>query len=201
MEKIINHLLVHYQKGKNQLKQSLVLNQLAQYNLLKLKKVKIRKIKNIGSLNKKNRQIIRVSKCSYGLIQTYTFTIDLIKLNKAFHRNEKSGTNEFNLYEGKNKPPRVDGEDEPQETPLESISYKEIQQQLDKIFKRIKIVKDLNSKNVKAFGYKIHIDPQSLKFARVPKVKVVLILGISRFNTQAVKRLNRISKNEKPSAK
>ncbi|MNY08574.1 hypothetical protein D3C86_1414360 [compost metagenome] len=175
------------QKGnKNRtdtLKQSLVLTQLSTLCVKRIHSIMPVKTKRKNSLEKRIRRIFFGSSCNFGLIETVAFEIPLVKkTTKHFHYNKKGAAGGFNLYEGKSKPLKTKENPEPEETPLEFYTYDEIQQLIKKQFTRKKVYRHLAEKQVSAFGYYIELDKTTVYRNKIPKLKVLIILGEKRFS-------------------
>ena len=192
VELMINGLLKKGNRNRTDtLKQSLVLTQLATLCVKRIHTLMPKKTKRKKSLEKRIRRIFFGSNCSFGLIETISFEIPLVKKTPNFYYNKKGPDGGFNLYEGKSKPRATKTEPEPKEVSLEAYRYEEIQQLIQKQFTRKKINRYLAEKNIAAFGYYIQLDESTLHKNKIPKLKVLVILGEKRFSYKQRRTFNR----------
>ena len=184
LELLLNGLL---QKGNRNradtLKQSLVLTQLATLCVKRIHTIMPQKTRRKESLEKRIRRIFFGSNCSFGLIETVSFEIPVVKKSRrSFHYNKKGPDGGFNLYEGKLKPKATKEDPEPTEKALENYTYEEIRQLVKTQFNRKKVNRYLSEKHVAAFGYYIQLDESTVNRNKIPKLKVLIILGEKRFS-------------------
>ncbi len=183
LELLINGLLKKNNRNRtDSLKQSLVLTQLATLCVKRIHTLMPKKTKRKKSLEKRIRRIFFGSNCSFGLIETISFEIPLVKKAPNFYYNKKGPDGGFNLYEGKSKPRATKAEPEPKEAALEAYHYEEIQQLIRTQFTRKKINRYLAEKNIAAFGYYMQLDESTIYSNKIPKLKVLVILGEKRFS-------------------
>lgn len=186
LELMINGLLKKGNRNRtDSLKQSLVLTRLATLCVKRIHTLMPKKTKRKKSLEKRIRRIFFGSNCSFGLIETISFEIPLVKKTSKFHYNKKGAEGGFNLYKGKSKPKATKEStetDEPKEIALEAYNYEEIQQLVRTQFTRKKIYRYLAEKNIAAFGYYIQLDESTVHRNKIPKLKVLVILGEKRFS-------------------
>jgi hypothetical protein len=194
LELMVNELLRKGNKNKaDTLKQSLVLTQLSTLCVKRIHTLMPSKTSRKKSLEKRIRRIFFGSNCSFGLIETISFEIPLVKKSfRDFHYNKTGPDGGFNLYEGKSKPRATEEYPEPKEVALEAYSYEEIQQLIKTQFNRKKINKYLYEKNIAAFGYYIQLDQSTLNRTQIPKLKVLLILGEKRFSYRQRTKFKRV---------
>jgi hypothetical protein len=193
LELMMNTLLRKGNKNRvDTLKQSLVLTQLSTLCVKRIHTLMPTKTSRKKSLQKRVRRIFFGSNCSFGLIETISFEIPLVKKTyRDFHYSKNGPDGGFNLYEGKSKPRATKENPEPEEIPLALYSYEEIQQLIKTQFIRKKINKYLYEKNIAAFGYSIQLDQSTVNKSQIPKLKVLLILGEKRFSYRQRIRFNR----------
>lgn len=192
IELMINRLL---QKGNRNradtLKQSLVLTQLSTLCVKRIHSIMPVKAKRKRSLEKRIRRIFFGSNCSFGLIETISFEIPLLKSTSHFYYNKKGPDGGFNLYKGKRKPRATKENPEPEEMALKAYSYEEIQAHIRKQFSRKRVFRHLSEKNISAFGYYIELDQSTVQKNKIPQLKVLLILGEKRFSYKQRKSFNK----------
>lgn len=184
LELMMNELIRKGNKNRvDTLKQSLVLTQLSTLCVKRIHTLMPSKTTRKKSLQKRIRRIFFGSNCSFGLIESIAFEIPLVKKTSGnFHYNKTGLDGGFNLYEGKSKPKATKEDPEPKEVPLEAYSYEEIQQLIRTQFTRKKINRYLSEKNITAFGYYIQLDESTVNRSKIPKLKVLVILGEKRFS-------------------
>lgn len=191
LELMVNELLRKGNRNRvDTLKQSLVLTQLSTLCVKRIHTLIPTKTARKKSLQKRIRRIFFGSSCSFGLIETISFEIPLVKKKSPnFHYNKNGPNGGFNLYEGKSKPRATKEVPEPEEVSLEAYSYDEIQQLIQTQFTRKKINKYLFQKQIAAFGYHMELDQSTVNRSRIPKLKVLLILGEKRFSYRQRRKL------------
>jgi len=183
LELMINGLLKKGNRNRtDSLKQSLVLTQLATLCVKRIHTLMPKKTKRKKSLEKRIRRIFFGSNCSYGLIETISFEIPLVKKTTNFYYNKNGTDGGFNLYKGESKPRGTKKDPQPKEEALEVYHYEEIQQLIRTQFTRKKINRYLAEKNIAAFGYYIQLDESTVRRNKIPKLKVLVILGEKRFS-------------------
>lgn len=186
LELMINGLLKKANRNRaDSLKQSLVLTQLSTLCVKRIHTLMPKKTKRKRSLEKRIRRIFFGSNCSFGLIETISFEIPLVKKTAHFYYNKKGPDGGFNLYKEKSKPrPRKESAagDKPTEIALEAYTYTEIQQLIQTQFARKKVNRHLSEKGIAAFGYFIQLDETTVHKNKIPKLKVLIILGEKRFS-------------------
>ena len=178
------------------LKQSLVLTRLSTLCVKRIHTLMPTKNKRRESLEKRIRRIFFGSHCSFGLIETIAFEIPLLKKKSNFHYNKDGTAGGFNLYEGKSKP-RASKEDPEKEVALETYDYSEIRELIATQFARKKINRYLSEKNIAAFGFHIELDETTINKNKIPKLRVLLILGEKRFSYTDRRKFSRSKKNQK----
>lgn len=190
LELMMNELIRKGNRNKaDTLKQSLVLTQLSTLCVKRIHTLMPGKTTRKKSLEKRIRRIFFGSNCSFGLIESVAFEIPLVKKSSGnFHYNKTGPDGGFNLYKGKSKPQATKEDPEPKEVSLVAYSYEEIQQSIRTQFARKKINKRLAEKNIAAFGYYIQLDESTVNKDRIPKLKVLLILGEKRFSYRERRR-------------
>lgn len=192
LELMINGLLKKGNRNRtDSLKQSLVLTQLATLCVKRIHTLMPKKTKRKKSLEKRIRRIFFGSNCSFGLIETVSFEIPLVKKASNFYYNKKGPDGGFNLYKGKSKPWVTKTDPQPKEKALEVYNYEEIQQLIRTQFTRKKINRHLAEKNIAAFGYYIQLDESTLHRNKIPKLKVLVILGEKRFSCKQRRSFNK----------
>lgn len=195
LELMMNGMLKKGNRNRaDTLKQSLVLTQLSTLCVKRIHTLMPKKVKRKRSLEKRIRRIFFGSNCNFGLIETISFEIPLVKSKGDFHYNKKGADGGFNLYDGKSKPKATKesaAADEPKEVALEGYSYEEIQRLISTQFSRKKVNRHLTEKNIAAFGYFIQLDESTLNKSRIPTLKVLLILGEKRFSYKQRRKFNR----------
>ncbi|WP_144333401.1 hypothetical protein [Fluviicola chungangensis] len=183
LELMINGLLKKGNRNRaDTLKQSLVLTQLSALCVKRIHTLMPQKTKRKKSLEKRIRRVFFGSNCSFGLIETISFEIPLAKKTANFYYNKKGPDGGFNLYKGKSKPRSTKEEPEPKEIALEVYTYTEIQQLIQTQFSRKKVNRHLSEKSIAAFGYFIQLDETTVYKNKIPKLKVLIILGEKRFS-------------------
>ncbi|WP_341906434.1 hypothetical protein [Fluviicola taffensis] len=183
LELMMNELIRKGNRNRTDtLKQSLVLTQLSTLCVKRIHTLMPTKTARKKSLQKRIRRIFFGSNCSFGLIESISFEIPLVKKSGSFHYNKTGPDGGFNLYKGKSKPKATKENPEPEEIPLEAYTYEEIPQLIRTQFNRKKINKYLSEKNIAAFGYYIQLDESTVNKSKIPKLKVLLILGEKRFS-------------------
>lgn len=184
LELMMNELLKKGNRNRvDTLKQSLVLTQLSTICVKRIHTLMPSKTARKKSLQKRIRRIFFGSNCSFGLIESISFEIPLVKKTSLnFHYNKSGPDGGFNLYEGKSKPRATKEKPEPEEVPLAFYSYEEIRQLIKSQFTRKKITRYLSEKNIAAFGYYIQLDESTVNKSKIPTLKVLLILGEKRFS-------------------
>ncbi|AEA44744.1 hypothetical protein [Fluviicola taffensis] len=183
LELILNELLRKGNRNRaDTLKQSLVLTQLSTLCVKRIHSITPLKVKQKRSLEKRIRRIFFGSNCCFGLIETISFEIPLVKSKGHFHYNKKGADGGFNLYEGKSKPKATKENPEPNEIPLETYTYEELKGLIQIQFNRKKVNRFLAEKSIAAFGYYMQLDESTIQKNKIPTVKVLLILGMKRFS-------------------
>lgn len=192
LELMVNELLRKGNRNRiDTLKQSLVLTQLSTLCVKRIHTLMPTKTARKQSLQKRIRRIFFGSNCSFGLIESISFEIPLVKKNSPnFHYNKNGPDGGFNLYKGKSKPHATKEDPEPKEESLATYSYEEIQQLIQTQFIRKKINKYLSQKNIAAFGYYMELDQSTVNRSKIPKLKVLLILGEKRFSYSQRRKLH-----------
>lgn len=195
LERMVRALLQKGNKNRTDtLKQSLVLTQLATLCVKRIHTIMPVKIERKHRLEKRIRRIFFGSSCSFGLIETIAFEIPIVKEPFGyFHYNKKGAAGGFNLYKGKSKPKKTKEDPEPEEIPLELYSYDEVQQLIKKQLSRKKVYRHLSEKQVSAFGYYMELDEKTVNRNKIPKVKVLIILGEKRFSYKQRKKFNELN--------
>ncbi len=184
VELLLNELLVKGNRNQaDQLKQSLVLTQLATLCVKRIHAIVPEGSKRKESLEKRIRRIFFGSSCSFGLIEVISFEIPLVRKSaRNFHYNRNGPDGGFNLYAGKSKPKPTKHDPEPEEKALERYTYEEIRQLVKTQFNRKQVNRHLAEKTVSAFGYYLQLDQSTVNCNRIPKLKVLIILGEKRFS-------------------
>lgn len=193
LELMLNELLRKGNRNRaDTLKQSLVLTQLSTLCVKRIQSIMPTKTKRKRSLEKRIRRIFFGSNCSFGLIETVSFEIPLVKkTTRDFHYNKKGVEGGFNLYKGKYKPKATKEDPEPTEVPLEAYMYDELLQLIKTQFIRKKVNRYLSEKNIAAFGYYIQLDESTVQKNKIPKLKVLIILGEKRFSCKHRRTFNK----------
>lgn len=180
-EIIAYHLADQNKNRADTFQESLILDQTATYLMQHTSKIKTLRQEQRYNLNKRIDHIIINPTRSFGLTETYTFTIPLIKRKGVIHRNEEPGTNEFNLYQGKHQPrPNKKDQETQEEIPVPALSYENLNALVLLQMKRIGLIRMLQGNTVSSFGLQLELDSRSLKLNRTPVLKVIIILGIKR---------------------
>lgn len=183
LELMVNQFLKKGNKNRaDTLKQSLVLTQLATLCVKRIHTIMPTKTKRKKSLEKRIRRVFFGSSCSFGLIETISFEIPLVKKTSNFYYNKKGPDGGFNLYRGKSKPKASKDDPEPKETALDAYTLEELEELIQRQFTRKKVNRYLSEKNIAAFGYFMQLDETTLNKSKIPKLKVLLILGEKRFS-------------------
>jgi hypothetical protein len=183
LELMMNQFLKKGNKNRaDTLKQSLVLTQLAALCVKRIHTLMPRKAKRKESLEKRIRRIFFGSNCSFGLIETISFEIPLVKKTSNFYYNKKGPDGGFNLYRGKSKPKASKDDPEPKETALDGYTFEELENLIQRQFTRKKVNRYLSEKNIAAFGFYMELDETTVNKSRIPKLRVLLILGEKRFS-------------------
>lgn len=183
IEQLLNTLLKKAARSRiDTLQQSLVLNRLATLCVKRIHTLMPVKQRQKRRLEKRIRRIFFGSSCSFGLIETISFDIPLVKQKGSFHYNKNGPDGGFNLYAGKTKPRKTRHNPEPEEVPLEVYTYAQIQKKLQHELNRRKVYRYFLEKQITAIGYHIQLDESTLYRSQIPKLKVLLILGEKRFS-------------------
>ncbi|MNJ85597.1 hypothetical protein D3C87_30720 [compost metagenome] len=189
---MLNQLLKKANKNRaDTLKQSLVLTELATLCVKRIHTIMPANPERKKRLEKRIRRIFFGSKCSFGLIETVSFEIPLVKTKGKFYYNKKGAEGGYNLYDGKNKPKKTKKNPEPEEIALEEYSYEEIQKHISNQLSRKRVYRYFSEKNIAAFGYYIQLDQSTFQKNKVPTLKVLLILGEKRFSYKQRKSFNK----------
>lgn len=197
LELMLNEMLRKGNRNRaDTLKQSLVLTQLATLCVKRIKTIMPAKAERKKRLEKRIRRIFFGSNCSFGLIETISFEIPLVKSTRNFYYNKKGAEGGFNLYKGKKKPKAAKDDEEPKEIALETFTYEEIRQQIRTQLSRKKVYRYLSEKNIAAFGYYIQLDETTVHTGKIPKLKVLLILGEKRFSYKQRRQFYRVKSSQ-----
>ncbi|WP_300660813.1 hypothetical protein [Fluviicola sp.] len=189
---ILNQLLKNANKNRaDTLKQSLVLTDLATYCAKHIHSLMPVNPERKKRLEKRIRRIFFGSRCNFGLLETISFEIPLVKTKGQFHYNKKGPAGGYNLYKGKHKAKKTVENPEPEEIALEEYSYEEIQKHISNQLSRKKVYRYLSEKNIAAFGYSIELDQSTVQKNKIPQLKVLLILGEKRFSYKQRKSFNK----------
>ncbi|WP_343603789.1 hypothetical protein [Fluviicola sp.] len=192
VEQLLNKLLKKADRNRaDTLRQSLVLTELATLCVKQIHVIMPTGNERKKRLEKRIRRIFFGSSCSFGLIEVVSFEIPLVKQQGHFHYNKNGPEGGFNLYEGKTKPKKTKEDPEPEEVPLDFYTYEQIQQRIHRELSRRKAYRYFNEKQVAAFGYCIQLDKSTLHTSKIPKLKVLLILGEKRFSYKQRKSFNK----------
>lgn len=196
LELMMNQFLKKGNKNRaDTLKQSLVLTQLATLCVKRIHTLMPTPKKRKESLEKRIRRVFFGSNCSFGLIETVSFEIPLVKKTAKFYYNKKGPDGGFNLYAGKSKPKATKEDPEPKETALEAYALEELEKLIQTQFTRKKVNRYLSEKNVAAFGYFIQLDETTVNKNKIPKLRILLILGEKRFSYKQRRKFNQLNKS------
>ncbi len=189
---ILNQLLKKSNKNRaDTLKQSLVLTDLATFCIKHIHTIMPGNPERKKRLEKRIRRIFFGSRCSFGLIETVSFEIPLVKSKGKFHYNKKEDEDGYKLYKGKRKPKATKKHPKPEEIALEAYSYEEIQKHIHRELTRKRVYRSFSEKNITAFGYYIELDQATVHRNKIPTLKVLLILGEKRFSYKQRKAFNK----------
>lgn len=189
---ILNKLLKKANRNRiDTLKQSLVLTDLATLCVKRIHSIMPANPERKKRLEKRIRRIFFGSRCSFGLIESVSFEIPLVKTNGKFHYNKKGNDAGYNLYDGKRKSKATKENPEPEEIALEEYRYEELQKLISRELNKKKVYRYFSEKNIAAFGYYIELDQSSVHRNKIPKLKVLLILGEKRFSYKQRKSFNK----------
>lgn len=189
---ILNQLLKKSNKNRaDTLKQSLVLTDLATLCVKRIHSIMPVNPERKKRLEKRIRRIFFGSRCSFGLIESVSFEIPLVKTKGKFHYNKKEDDGGYKLYDGKRKPKASKENPEPEEVALEAYSYEEIQKHINRQLTRKRVYRYFNEKHIAAFGYYIELDQTTVHRNKIPQLKVLLILGEKRFSYKQRKAFNK----------
>jgi len=178
----IMHYVTHTSGKKGKVECSSILMQLSDLTAKRyasLEKANNRKWRTV------RKQLMRSfigSKCKFGVLSVYSFTIPLVKTHGDFYYDKNGPDGEYNLYDGKRKPkPVKEGEEEPEVHALKYYTEAELMKMIDRKIRRSRARTELSRGICSYYGFSVSIDKRTLHSGnKVPRARVVVILGSKR---------------------
>ena len=169
-----------YKSNVDTLQQSLVLNHLSQIAVRRINGINGAKPERMQQIRRKLFRVFRSARSSFGLINVYSFDLELVNTPTYFYYDKNGADGGFNLYKGKRKPKATKENPEPETEALKLVSEAELFAQLDQKLRRSGCLRELQSGLVSCVGYAVVPNKKTFFREKVPTVKVVVITGTRR---------------------
>jgi hypothetical protein len=139
----------------------------------------------VGTQKQLRRAFRFSSQSSFGIIESFSFRVPLLKHKGAFYHDAKGAKGALNLYKGE-KPRGMNTEEAPPPVPLDYFTAAEFIQLLERMAQKKGIRKALGKGIYSSVGISIELEKNTLFRRKIPTARVVVILGARRLH--AVKR-------------
>ncbi len=175
-----NVLYAFYKNSRKvKISQSQILDQLARLGILYWNEDKFNERKKKRRLQKYVNRSLRHLNTGFGLIEMYSFSVDLVETkNKRYFYDKRGSAGGLNLYQGSKKD--VKKPEDYDYIPLKEKTYEAIQKEIENRIRKLKISKNLSAGAFSYVGIEIKVDPKTLYKNKIPKARVVVFFGARR---------------------
>jgi hypothetical protein len=186
---LIEYALVHSARKRDSIRCSSILQQLSLLTSKRYTNLEHARASRWQTVRKQLKRSFLGSKCRFGMISVYTFTIPLVRTTGDFYYDRHGPNGGYNLYDGKRKPKASDGE-VPEVTPLKPYTEEELTQLIDYKLRKTRCGSELKSGLCSYYGYAVAIDENSLGSGqKVPQARVIVLLGSRRMKLVKPKQI------------
>jgi hypothetical protein len=172
--------LQKYKSNVDTLQQSLVLSHLSQIAARRINGINGAKPEKMQQIKRKLFRVFRSARSSFGLINVYSFDLELVNTPHYFYYDKNGADGGFNLYKGKRKPKATKEDPEPETEALKLLTETELFTQLEDKLRRSGCSRELHSGLVSCIGYAVVPNKKTFFRKKTPTVKVVVITGTRR---------------------
>lgn len=169
-----------YKSNADTLKQSLVLTHLSQIAVRRINGINGAKPEKMQQIKRKLFRVFRSARSSFGLINVYSFDLELVNMPTYFYYDKNGSDGGFNLYKGKRKPKATKEDPEPETEALKLVTETELFAQLEQKLRRSGCLRELQSGLMSYIGYAVVPNKKTFFRKKTPTVKVVVITGTRR---------------------
>lgn len=169
-----------YKSNVDTLQQSLVLSHLSQIAARRINGINGAKPEKMQQIKRKLFRVFRSARSSFGLINVYSFDLELVNTPHYFYYDKNGADGGFNLYKGKRKPKATKEDPEPETEALKLMTETELFTQLEDKLRRSGCSRELHSGLVSCIGYAVVPNKKTFFRKKTPTVKVVVITGTRR---------------------
>jgi len=182
IEQMINQfVLTAGRNRKSTIQSSSTLRALSRVAYAEIKSITKSRHKSILSVRKKLRRAFLASSCGFRIINYVAFEFEIVKPTANFYYDKHGPDGGFNLYKGNKKPQSTDEQEEVEPpSPLEKYTLKELYTRMSRKMNG-QFARHLRNKDVKAMGVHVTLLPNTIYRHKIPRVRVVIIYGVSRF--------------------
>jgi hypothetical protein len=186
---LVEYGLVHSARKRDSIRCSSILQQLSLLTNKRYTNLEHAKSSRWQTVRKQLKRSFLGSKCRFGMISVYTFTIPLVKTTGDFYYDRNGPDGGYNLYDGKRKP-KASGGEEPEIIPLKPYTEEELSQLIHYKLRKTRCGSELKSGLCSYYGYTVSIDKSSLGSGRkVPQARVIVLLGSRRMKLVKPKQI------------
>jgi len=169
-----------YKSNVDTLQQSVVLTHLSQIAVHRVNGISGAKPEKMQRIKRKLFRVFRSARSSFGLINVYSFDLELVDTPTHFYYDKNGTDGGFNLYKGKHKPKATKEDPEPETEALKLVTETELFAQLEQKMRRSGCSHELQSGLVSCIGYAVIPNKRTFFREKTPTVKVVIITGTRR---------------------
>lgn len=175
IENMIFSIFKSHDKRSN-LKHSSLLTSLSFEASKYLPESKFKERKKKWKLQRSTDRIMRHLSCPFGIVEFYSFTIDLVNDNGGRYFFDRKGDSDLKLFKGSKKHYKEIEDYEP----LKMLSYNDISTKIQKDLKRKNILKNIENKTYSYVGIHVRKLEKTFNRNKIPQARIVIYLGARR---------------------